>query len=280
MREHIVPGGVEETPLLVYLRRAYPLCPPSALKEALKGRDCRVNGQRCGQDARVRGGDHVRLYLPDGFLTGPLPILLDEGGFVACDKPPGLPVDRDEWGVGEDTALARLREMYPGCLLCHRLDAGTGGVLLAARDEKALEEAVAAFRTRQVEKRYVCRVIGTPDPPRGDMEDRLLRKNGRTVCDPRGQYASLSYALRFREGGGSVMDVDLHTGRTHQIRVQFARRGWPLLGDDLYGDRMENRARKARAICLHCARMALLGREITSPEPHWARPAEAGRSDI
>ena len=82
------------------------------------------------------------------------------------------------------------------------------------------------------------------------------------------------------EGGESVMDVDLHTGRTHQIRVQFARRGWPLLGDDLYGDRMENRARKARTICLHCARMALLGREITSPEPHWARPAEAGRSDI
>lgn len=271
-----MPSGVQKTPLLVYLKRAYPLCPTSALKEAVKKRDCRVNGEKAGADASVAGGDQVRLYLPDHFLTGPLPILLDEGGLIACDKPAGLPVDRDEWGVGEDTAISRLTALFPGCRLCHRLDAGTSGVLLAARDQDTLEKVIDIFLARQVEKRYVCRVLGAPRPQRGDMEDHLIRQSGRTICDPRGQYASLSYALRWTEDGESVVDVALHTGRTHQIRVQFARRGWPLKGDDLYGDREKNRAARARGICLHCAQMALMGKRILSPEPDWARKSEKG----
>lgn len=271
MKIHMIPGGVDETPLSVYLRRAYPMCPAGVLKDALKKKDCRVNGVRCGADAIVTGGDEIRLYVQDEYLTGPLEMIHDDGPLLACHKPAGLPVDRDESGVGEDTVLSRLQAMYPGCMLCHRLDAGTSGVLLATRDEETRQQVIAVFRERQVEKRYVCRVLGRPRPEKGDMEDMLLRKGGRTIVDRRGQYASLSYATRFFEDGESVVDVDLHTGRTHQIRVQFARRGYPLMGDDLYGDRMANRDRKCKGIRLHCARMALMGHVFKAPEPDWAR---------
>ena len=132
MVEHCVPKGVREMPIRAYLARAYPMLAGWALRDALKKRDVRVNGRKDAQC--VRGGDVVRVYLPEESLFAqPLSILYEDGDILALEKPSGLPVDVDADGVGEDTVARRLERLRPGAHIAHRLDAGTGGVLLAGK---------------------------------------------------------------------------------------------------------------------------------------------------
>lgn len=137
MVEHCVPKGVREMPIRAYLARAYPMLAGWALRDALKKRDVRVNGRKDAQC--VRGGDVVRVYLPEESLFAqPLSILYEDGDILALEKPSGLPVDVDADGVGEDTVARRLERLRPGAHIAHRLDAGTGGVLLAGKTPTGL----------------------------------------------------------------------------------------------------------------------------------------------
>ena len=144
MVEHCVPKGVREMPIRAYLARAYPMLAGWALRDALKKRDVRVNGRKDAQC--VRGGDVVRVYLPEESLFAqPLSILYEDGDILALEKPSGLPVDVDADGVGEDTVARRLERLRPGARIAHRLDAGTGGVLLAGKTPTGLNALLEAF---------------------------------------------------------------------------------------------------------------------------------------
>lgn len=159
MVEHRVPEGVREMPLRAYLARAYPMAPGWALRDAWKRRDVRVNGDKGAQ--AVRGGDVVRVYLPEDLLFAqPLSILYEDGEILALEKPSGLPVDVDADGIGEDTVARRLERLRPGARIAHRLDAGTGGALLAGKTPQALERLVQAFASGGVRKEYRAVAVG------------------------------------------------------------------------------------------------------------------------
>lgn len=262
-----------ETGLSAYLKRAYPALPGWALRTALQNRDVRVNGERVGAEAAVRGGDEIALYLPDKFASGALRVLLDEGGLIAVEKPAGLPVDRDEQGVGEDTALKRLQAIRPGARLIHRLDAGTGGVLLAAATDEAYGRATDAFRERRVTKLYRCVAAGTPAPPEGRLTAYLEKRAAQSkvfVHDaprPGALPIETGYRLLRAARGLSYLEIALFTGRTHQIRAHLAHAGHPLVGDDKYGDRDLNRALGVREPMLWCWRMELFGLAAQSEPP-------------
>ena len=246
-----------------YLSRAFPMCPGHILRTALKARDVRINGARAGVGAVVSEGDALQVYIDERFLTAPAAVLYDDGSVLALDKPQGLPVDADADGIGEDTLILRARARYPEARLCHRLDAGTGGVTLLALTDDVYQTLTDAFKNHQIEKTYRCLVAGRPEKPEGILVHYLVkdavtaRVRTARADQPGAVRASLEYRVIQDLGETTLVEIDLGTGRTHQIRVQMAAIGCPVVGDDKYGDRAVNKRLRAAQPALWCARLRL-----------------------
>ena len=165
-------------------------------------------------------------------------ILYQDNRIVVAVKPAGI-LSTDEPG-GMPSLLRQ--ELHTDCIrTVHRLDAQTGGVMVFARSRMAASLLSQQVRERQFSKCYLAAVHGTPQPQSGEMRDLLGRDSVRRVtyvadtpsADTR--EALLTYETLDTADGLSLVRVQLHTGRTHQIRVQFASRGLPLAGDRKYG---------------------------------------------
>ena len=248
MIEHSIPQKVPPTPLDKYMRRAWPMLPGHELRALLKRRDVKRDGVRLGAEDAVRGGQTLQVYLPDRCLPPPAETVFDDRHLVGAVKPFGLPVDVDRDGVGADTLLTRLRARWPSARLCHRLDAATGGLVLAALDDETEAQALETFRAHALRKRYLALVRGRLDTDEMDLTAWLVK-------DAAGARVRVThYAARgakpietrvtLLDARGDISRVALEpvTGRTHQLRAHMADLGHPILGDDAYGDRAFNRA--------------------------------------
>ena len=167
-----------------------------------------------------------------------IPILFQDQALAVCLKPPGV-LSQD--GPGE-TMPALLRAQLGGDIFpVHRLDREAGGVMACAKTSRAAGALSAAMSRGEFRKEYLCIVRGCPEEAEGIYQDLLLHDKARNksfvVRRMRGgvKEASLEYRVLAERDGLSLVRVRLHTGRTHQIRVQFASRGMPLLGDGRYG---------------------------------------------
>ena len=258
MTNHCVPDGLAPTPLEKYLRRAWPVTPGHVFRDALKKRDVRVNGARAGTADSVRGGDELTLYIDAKWLEPQAEILLSDDRLIVAIKPQGLPVDADQSGVGADTLLIRLQRRWPGTRLCHRLDAATGGIVLAAADDAVWQQAFEAFRDhRGVVKRYQALALHDFDRPEGTLDAFLLKdaRRGEVRVVHRDAPGAKPIRTRYRvqsQAAPGLWRVALEpvTGRTHQLRAHMADFGHPLLGDDRYGDRTANREYPGVKLCL------------------------------
>jgi 23S rRNA pseudouridine1911/1915/1917 synthase len=183
--------------------------------------------------------------------VAPLKVLYEDNHLLAVNKPAGLPT----MGVAADqpslltVAKAYIKRKYekPGNVylgIVSRLDAPVTGVVLMARTSKAARRLTEQFRQREVVKRYWALVARSPRPGTGTWTD-WLRKDERhrkvLMSDegaPGAQQAVLSYETRPEGRSAVLVQIDLHTGRKHQIRVQFSARQRPILGDRKYGSRL------------------------------------------
>ena len=163
-------------------------------------------------------------------------ILYSDRDLAVCIKPVGLDSEAE---VPTELKKALGGEIFP----IHRLDKNVGGVMVFARTKQAAAALSKAVQEGQMVKEYVAMVHGTP-PETGDWEDFLFKDSRKNKVfavkkERKGvKYARLEFH-RLREGETSLVHIRLHTGRSHQIRVQFSSRGFPLVGDHKYGSRDE-----------------------------------------
>lgn len=177
-----------------------------------------------------------------------LTILHEDNHIIVVLKPQGVPTCGDE--SGDDSLLEQVRryvkETYnkPGNVyigLVHRLDRPTGGVMVFAKTSKAAARLSEQMKSGDFEKRYLAVLAGVPKEPQAKLVNYLKKNpvnNMVYVCPPTtdgAKMASLEYYVKEEKGGYSLADIKLHTGRSHQIRVQMANIGVPVFGDMRYG---------------------------------------------
>lgn len=233
--------------------------PQWAVREAIKCRDVRIDGVRITGDVRVCEGQEIRVFWPKRFLRDtqkelPLPqVVFEDEHVIVINKPQGVPSQQEENPLEGDSALTRTiaylkshEENTDHVRLCHRLDVQTGGLLLLTKDEASFDAAYEAFSKRTIQKFYTCRVKGCPTKPEQVMrawlrKDAQLSRVSVTDYPAHGAQEILTGYRVLESGEFARLEVELITGRTHQIRAHLAHVGHPILGDDKYGDRMLNR---------------------------------------
>ncbi len=234
-----------------------------------------VDGQRAKASARLKDGQRCEVTIPDVVPPKPLPEaipltrLYEDRDLVVVDKPAGLVVHP---GAGHATGtlvnallhhvegLAGVGgEARPG--IVHRLDRETSGVLVVAKHDEALRALQAAFKARTVDKRYLALVFGQPPDERtfdtlyGRHPTQRQRFSSKLSVGKRA-VTHLRTLQRFPLG--AEVELQLETGRTHQIRVHLADAGFPLLGDAVYGSRASAKVEVIARQALHALRLELL----------------------
>ncbi len=267
-----------------WFRARFPQVTHGRLEKLLRKGEIRVDGGRVRANLRLEEGmvvripplpppDHERAVNPISISPEDVAALQDrvlyrDNSLIAFDKPPGLAVQGGSGTMRHlDGMLDALQFGAPERpRLVHRLDRDTSGVLILARTRVAAKALTTAFAARSTEKRYWALVRGVPDPE--GRFDSLLRKvaagGGREqmASDPEGKTATTFYrCMAHADGAYSWLELVPLTGRTHQLRVQLAEAGFPIVGDRRYGGSVaKNKSGLGRGLHLHA-------RELVIPHP-------------
>ena len=250
-----------------FLAKAVPLLPASLAQKYIRIKRIKLNGARAERDTRLQAGDVLSLYINDEFFDKPrednayltvaapkLNIVYEDENILLVDKRPGLavhPHDGAEYGrtlIDQIQAyLYQKKEWRPReenaytPALCNRIDRNTGGIVIAAKTAEALRILNQKIRDREIDKRYLAIVEGTLPKKEGSLVGVLFKdakKNRVFVTDtpqPGSKSCRTDYRVLASRNGLTLVECRLITGRTHQIRAQFAHAGHPLLGDGKYG---------------------------------------------
>ncbi len=263
-----------------FVAKAVPLLPASLTQKYIRLKRIKVNGKGAGRGDRLAEGDVLQFYINDEFFETPraenayltvstpkLNIVYEDENILLADKKPGQavhPHDGAEYGrtlIDHIQAyLYAKKEWNPrgensfAPALCNRIDRNTGGIVIAAKTAEALRILNQKIRDRELDKRYLCLVRGVPKPRAGTLEGFLFKdaKKNRVYVTNNPQPGAKTAVTRYRtlaaRDGLGLVECELVTGRTHQIRAQMAAAGWPLVGDGKYG-RLDGRfARKFQAL--------------------------------
>ena len=226
----------------------------SRLRQLIDSGDVLVNGAAVKPAHQVRPGDRVLVLVPPPRPSVavaqdiPLTVVYQDSDLVVIDKPAGLtahpgPGHPDQTLVNGLLALCPDiqgigGEIRPG--IVHRLDKDTSGLMIAAKTEAAHHGLSQQIKDRLVQKGYLALVEGTPSPETGVIDapiGRDPRRRTRMAVTVGGRESRTGYRLLERAGRFSLLELQLHTGRTHQARVHLAWLGHPILGDAVYGKR-------------------------------------------
>ena len=269
-----------------FLTKAVKGLPASLMYKYIRTKKIKVNRKRCEQKQILEEGDEIQLFIRDEFFDSPekdegalsritpkLEIVYEDENIILVNKRPGVLVHEDD-SASDNTLIMHIKaylyqkgeydpdeEQSFAPALCNRIDRNTGGIVIAAKNAEALRVMNEKIKHDEIRKFYLCAVHGRPQR----MAETLtgyLKKNSATnlvtISDtPREGYKNIITKYKVIASGksSSLIEVELVTGRTHQIRAHMAHIGHPLLGDGKYGVNRDDKTKGYKYQALYSYRL-------------------------
>ncbi len=262
-----------------YILTLYPRLSYSTLQKAFRKRDIKVNGTRVGRDYTVIPGDRLEIYIVDDLLSGhdsgvikkaeDFSVVYEDENILIVNKAQGVPVHPDkeqtrgtlidlvrEYLIGKGGVPSTSANFQPA--LCHRLDRNTGGLVIIAKNHTSHDIILQKLESREIKKTYQCLVKGRMDRREATLKAYLWKDadKSRVFVGEQRTTGSVEIITGYKvleydpSADVSRLEVELITGRTHQIRAHLAFIGHPVIGDGKYGTNAVNRnyGRKQQAL--------------------------------
>ena len=238
MREIVLSGSEAPKKLENFLKKHFPI---GYVRKVFRKNGVRINGRRGESDDVIRAGDRIQLYIPfepqaaaARRSRAQIDIVFEDDSLLVINKPAGLAVHEGKTVSKQESLLGILEDHYRDRSikpqLVHRLDKDTSGLLLVAKNPQAVTELESAFETGKVVKEYLCLVVGRLQTNEGKIDFPLPGRDGKPVR----ALTRFRVVKRFSEV--TLVRVAIDTGRLHQIRLHFAKLGYPVVMDDQHGD--------------------------------------------
>ena len=211
----------------------------NTLFKALRKKDIRINDVKVKENKLIYLGDKITVYIIDNLLYKNIIIekVYEDDNILVVNKPNDLEV------TGNNSLTSVLEKKYSYISPCHRLDRNTTGVVLFAKNEESLNILLNKFKNHEIEKHYLAKVYGIPKVNFLKLKAYLFKDNKKSLVyisdAPKKGYVPIETSFTVLEKNikenYSILDIELHTGRTHQIRAHLAHIGFPIIGDGKYG---------------------------------------------